>query len=179
MSPLRLNWLFCGRSVQDQCGALLSGLRTRGLDSTFGCDLGAELCNGMLVPDAAAHAPHEQRFTDIWRATCYRSAEACSGQPQLQSATQLCRTTSRLRLFRVSSCFELSTLHHSGRASLTYPCPSGACRRRCHSDGGAARQFHDLEGSPASRPINPVPGACAQRVGLPQRRTGQRQTAAA
>ena len=95
----------------------------------------------MLVPDAAAHAPHEQRFTDIWRATCYRSAEACSGQPQLQSATQLCRTTSRLRLFRVISCFELkrctiAAAHHS--PLLVH---RGALRRRYHHMSGKLDEF--------------------------------------
>ena len=46
--------LSAAQCVQEQCGALLSGLRAPRLDSTFGCDLGAELRKGMLVPDGDA-----------------------------------------------------------------------------------------------------------------------------
>ena len=163
------------KSSAERC-SLHSGLRAPRLDSTFGCDLGAELRKGMLVPDAAAHVPHEQRFTDGWRATCHRSAEVLWSTVKLQTTTQLCLTTSGLRLVMVSSCFELSALHHSGRASLTYPCPLGALRRTDHYVCGEARQFHVLGRPPAPPPTIPVPGACAQRVGRSRRRTRQPQT---
>ena len=153
--------LGCARPDSTQLSAATSGLSC------------ARVCSCRML---AAHVPHEQRFTDGWRATCHRSAEVLWSTVKLQTTTQLCLTTSGLRLVMVSSCFELSALHHSGRASLTYPCPLGALRRTDHYVCGEARPFHVLGRPPAAPPIIPVPGACAQRVGRSRRRTRQPQT---
>ena len=104
--------------------------RTRDVDSTFCPDLGAELGQVMLLPDATSHAPHAQPITDNQRATCRWSSEAQCGSTQLQTWSQLCRGTLRLRWISSRSCLEASAQRHTGRPWLTSPCPLGALGRR-------------------------------------------------
>ena len=61
---------------KERCGALLSVSRTRNPGSTYVPDLGAEVVQVMLLPDATSHAPYVQHITDDRRATCHRSSEA-------------------------------------------------------------------------------------------------------
>ena len=112
------------------------------------------------------------------RATCAIDRRCCKRAkihlPPLTTA-QLCSRISRLRRFRLSLCLEPITLHFSGCASLTSPCPLGALRRRygsvsaCSSTTSTSRRlFKGAADKPCATYIRLArqPAAAAHRAAV-------------